>query len=50
MRDKKANSGYFTSFKVSVIKLALARLDQVSVMLMQPDNCRSNDAANSLGY
>ena len=50
MRGNKANSGRFISVKVSVIELALARLDQVSVMLMQTDNCRSNDAANSLGY
>ena len=50
MRDKKANSGCFTSFKVSVIELALARLDQVSVMLMQADKRRSNGAVNLLSY
>ena len=48
MRGNKANSGRFISFKVSVIELALARLDQTSVVSVQADNCRSYGAANSL--
>ena len=39
MRGNKANSGRFISVKVSVIELALARLNQTSVVSVQVDKC-----------